>query len=125
MPLAAAAAAVAVAPLPPGLLLYGASGVAAWLVWRRIDVGLERKRAALRLWGWQLLLSGLWQVVLAWSGHPGAAAGSLLATLLLAWASVAAFRTLRPNAAILQLVYVVWLCWEAASAADRFWPGQI
>ena len=41
-------------------LLCPLTGVAAWLVWRRIDVGLDRKRAALRRWGWLLLVSGLW-----------------------------------------------------------------
>lgn len=29
-------------------------GCAAWLVWRRPDAALHRKKAALRLWGWGL-----------------------------------------------------------------------
>jgi len=106
-----------------GFLLYPLTGLAAWLVWRRIDVGLDRKRAALRRWGWQLLLGGLWPAALYGAQSP-ALAGAVLALLLAtAAATVIAFRRLQRDAALLLGPYCAWLICTAALAAGRFWPG--
>lgn len=101
--------------------LYLLTGFAAWLVWRRVDIGLERKRAALRRWGWQLLLSGLWPA--AWYGaHSPALTMTILALLLLALAlTVLAFLRLQTGAALLLLPYCVWLCCAASLYVGRFW----
>ena len=90
-------------------MLYPLSGLAAWLVWRRIDIGVERKRAALRLWGWQLMLSALWAASLFGVESPALA---LLATLCLLVAlaqTVLAFFRLQPAAGMLLTPYAVWL----------------
>ena len=120
-------------PLPPGTppgwvygpvwaVLYPLTGVAAWLVWRRIDVGAERKRAALRVWGWQLLLSALWaaaffgahELAAGPAGH-GGAAGTAGAD----HASPSRACTGRP--ALLLLPYAAWLLCIAYVNAGFWW----
>ena len=100
--------------------LYPLSGLAAWLVWRRIDVGLERKRSALRCWGWQLLLGGLWPAAL-YGADEKALSLALLATMLLA-ASITwrAFLDLQRAAAALLIPYCAWVVCAALIVADRF-----
>ena len=114
-------AAPAVAAL--GFVLYPLTGLAAWLVWRRIDVGLDRKRAALRRWGWQLLLGGLWPAALYGASSPALAGALLLLLLLAAMATALAFKPLHRGAALLLAPYALWLVCTAAQAADRFWQG--
>lgn len=109
---------------PALLALYGSPGVAAWLVWRRVDVGLERKRAALRCWGWLLLLSGLWPAAFFGARSPEAALAVmavLLGSLLLTWR---AFLQLQRGAALLLSPYAAWLCWAAYMNACSFWFGS-
>jgi tryptophan-rich sensory protein len=110
---------------PAAMLLYPLTGLAAWLVWRRIDVGLERKRAALRLWGWQLLLSGLWPAALYGAHSPALATVLLLLALLSVALTLIAFVRLQAAAALLLLPYCAWLCSAAYLYADRFWLGGI
>lgn len=106
-----------------GFLLYPLTGVAAWLVWRRIDVGLDRKRAALRLWGWQLLLGSLWPAMVYGVQSVALAAAAFAALMLAAMATLRAFRRLQGTAAVLFVPYCVWLLCTAALSADRFWPA--
>lgn len=106
------------------MLLYPLTGLAAWLVWRRIDVAMERKRAALRRWGWQLLLSGLWPAALYGAHSPALATAMLLLTLLAVAVTLLSFLELQTAAALLLLPYGAWLCWAAGLYVDRFWlPG--
>ncbi len=114
VPLARAALAPGTAAfIAPGAL-YPLTGVAAWLVWRRIDVGVERKRAALRRWGWQLLLSGLWPAAL-YGAHDAALGLAVLALLAVALGlTLLAFASLQPRAALLLLPYCAALCWSAS-----------
>ena len=124
---ALAAGAGTAQPLPwvPAALLYSSSGVAAWLVWRRIDVGLERKRAALRHWGWQLLFSGLWPAALYGLNSPALAVSALASAFLAAALTLLAFRRLQASAALLLLPYLAWLFYATLTSADRFWGGLI
>jgi tryptophan-rich sensory protein len=105
--------------------LYPLTGVAAWLVWRRVDIGIDRKRAALRIWGWQLLLSGLWPAAL-FGAHSPAAALAVMATLLVAVGlTVRAFLQLQRNAALLLAPYALWLCWAAYMTVGCFWFAAV
>ena len=90
-------------------MLCPLTGIAAWLVWRRIDVGLERKRAALRRWGWVLMLSSLWPAALYGAHSPPLALCFLLLGLIAAAGTTVSFRTLQPTAAILMLPYTAWI----------------
>lgn len=101
------------------------TGLAAWLVWRRIDVGLDRKRAALRRWGWVLMLSALWPAALHGAHDPALAFMVLLLCLAaIAWTTLS-FRRLQPRAFLLMLPYAAWIGVMAAIATLRFWNGAI
>ncbi|HYZ64296.1 MAG TPA: TspO/MBR family protein, partial [Acetobacteraceae bacterium] len=91
-------------------LLYAPTGVAAWLVWRRIAVALERKRAALRLWGWQLLLSALWPAAFLGAHSPALALAVMACLLAAVLLTMRAFLRLQKQAGLLVLPYAVWLC---------------
>jgi tryptophan-rich sensory protein len=106
---------------PVWTTLYPVMGVAAWLVWRRIDVGAERKRAALRTWGWQLLVNSLWSP--AFFGLHSLGLGfvvicTLLATVLL---TIRRFVPLQPLAAALMAPYAVWIGYAAYLNAGFWW----
>ena len=104
--------------------LHGAVGVAAWLVWRRVDVGLERKRGALRIWGWLLLLSGLWTAAFFGAQSPAAAIAVMAALVGALVLTVRAFLQLQRWAALLMAPYALWLCWAAYMNACCFWSGS-
>ena len=95
-------------------VLCPATGLGAWLVWRRIDIGLARKRAALRCWGWLLMLSALWTAALQNGGNPAVGLGALLVCLAVAIRTTLVFRPIRPAAAVLLIPYATWLCIMAA-----------
>ena len=106
---------------PVWTTLYPVMGVAAWLVWRRIDVGAERKRAALRTWGWQLLINSLWSP--AFFGLHSLrlslfVIGALLAAILL---TIRRFIPLQPIAAILMGPYAAWVAYAAYLNAGFWW----
>lgn len=121
-------------PLPPGTppgwvygpvwaVLYPLAGVSAWLVWRRIDAAAERKRAALRVWGWQLMLSALWAAAL-FGGHNPALALLVMAALLSTVAgTLLAFWRLQLLAAYLLIPYAVWLICMAYINTAFWWTG--
>jgi len=96
-------------------------GVAAWLVWRRIDIGAERKRAALRTWGWQLLANSLWSP--AFFGLHSL--GLSLVVIALLFAAVALtmrrFLPLQPVAAAMMLPYALWVGYAAYLNAGFWW----
>lgn len=94
---------------PVWTALYPLVGVAAWLVWRRVDVGLERKRSALRLWGWQLGANALWAP--AFFGLQSTRLGMLVIVplLLLIVLTMRAFWPLQRVAALLLVPYAAWV----------------
>ena len=105
----------------PWAALYPLTGVAAWLVYRRVDVCVDRKRAALRIWGWQLLLSGL-QPAALFGAHSPELALAVMARLLVALGlTMRAFLQLQRKAALLLTPYAAWLCWAAYMSIDCFW----
>ncbi len=101
--------------------LYPVMGVAAWVVWRRIDIGAERKRAALRTWGWQLLINSLWSPALFGLHSLGLGLfviGSLLVAVLL---TIRRFVPLQPVAAALMVPYALWVGYAAYLNMGFWW----
>lgn len=94
---------------PVWAALYITIGISAWLVWRRIDVAMDRKRAALRVWGWQLLINALWPP--AFFGLRSTALGMLVIVPLLASVvlTIRAFWPLERRAGVLLLPYLAWV----------------
>ena len=108
---------------PVWTVLYLLLGVAAWLVWRRVDVGAERKRAALRAWGWALAANALWSPAFFGLHRPDLSLGVIalmLGTAVLAWVR---FRPLQPWGAALLLPYLAWTAYAAWLNAGILWLG--
>lgn len=91
-------------------------GVAAWLVWRRVDVGLHRKQRALRLWGWAVLAQAAWPGIAPSLHNAGAGYAGLLAATVLTGFVIRAFWPLGRGAAAMLLPY-------SAAIAFAAWPG--
>ena len=97
---------------PVWTTLYVLMGVAAWLVWRR--VGVSRRRAALGLFLFQLVLNALWSYLFFGVRSPGFALveivflwGAIVATTIAFW------RVSRP-AGLLLMPYLAWVGFAAA-----------
>jgi translocator protein len=90
---------------PVWTVLYGLMGIAAWLVWRSSGP----KRAALTLFGTQLVANALWSwLFFAW--HRGAlAAVEILVLLALIVAMIVAFWPISRVAALLMVPYLLWV----------------
>ena len=94
---------------PVWTVLYGLMGIAAWLVWRSPGP----KRAALTLFGAQLVANALWSwLFFAW--HRGAlAAVEILVLLALIVAMIVAFWRISRVAALLMVPYLLWVAFAS------------
>ncbi len=110
---------------PVWTALYPVMGVAAWLVWRRIDVGAERKRAALRSWGWQLLANSLWSPAFFGLHRPGLSLVVIVLLLVSILLAIRRFVPLQPVAAVLMLPYALWVGYAAYLNAGFWWLNRI
>ena len=109
---------------PVWTTLYPMVGVSAWLVWRRLDVGLERKRAALRMWGWHLLINAAWAPAFFGLRSPALGLlviGRLLAAILL---TIRAFLPLQRWAAALLVPYVTWVGYATYLNVGFWWLNR-
>lgn len=105
-------------------LLMPMPGIAAWLVWRRVEVAAFRKRAALRAWGWQVLASALWPSLLF--GLRSTEAGVVGAALLLVagLTTVRRFWPLERRAALLLLPGLGWIVFSAYLSFGVWWMNR-
>jgi len=121
--------------MPPGTLpgwlfapvwaaLQAVAGGAAWLVWRRVDIGVERKRAALRLWGWGLLTDAAWSPAFFGLHGLGASLGAVLVMLAVALLVARRFRPLQPAGAAMMVAYAAWVAYAAYLGAGAWWLNQ-
>ncbi len=109
---------------PVWTVLYVLLGVAAWLVWRRVDVGVDRKRAALRAWGWALAANALWSPAFFGLHRPDLSL--LVIALMLGTVAMALqrFRQLQPTGAALLLPYLAWTIYAAYLNAGVWWLNR-
>ena len=98
---------------PVWSVLYVSMATAAWLVARE---GLERDdvRAALGVFGVQLVLNAAWTPLFFGAQRPGLAAADIVALLLVLAATVAAFWRVRPAAGALMVPYLAWVAFATA-----------
>ncbi|MGI4954925.1 MAG: TspO/MBR family protein [Janthinobacterium lividum] len=110
---------------PVWTTLYLAIGVSAWLVWRRVEVGVERKRAALRSWGWQLLANALWPP--AYFGMHALGLGLVVIALMLATitATILRFWPIERRAAWLLVPYLAWVVYATYLNAGFWWLNPV
>ncbi len=109
---------------PVWSVLYPMIGVSAWLVWRRIEIGVHRKRSALQVWGWQLLVNAAWPSV--FFGLHSLGGGLVVMALLLGSivATIRAFWPLQRAAALLLVPYLAWACFAAYLNAGFWWLNR-
>ena len=105
---------------PVWAVLYATIGVSAWLVWRRVDVSLHRKRAALQIWGWQLLVNAMWPPTFFGLHAPGLGFVVIIVLLVAITLTMRAFWRLSRPAAFLLLPYFLWCCF-ATYLVVGFW----
>ncbi len=121
--------------MPPGTLpdwllapvwaaLQAVAGVAAWLVWRRVDIGVERKRAALRMWGWGLLVYAAWSPAFLGPHGLGTSLGVVLAMLGVTLLVAQRFHPLQPAGAAMMAAYAAWVAYAAYLSAGAWWLNQ-
>lgn len=97
---------------PVWTVLYVLMAVAAWLVWR--EKGLHGGRAALGVYGVQLVLNALWSwLFFAWQ-RGLLAQIEIVVLLALIVATLIAFWRVRPVAGVLLLPYLVWVAYATA-----------
>ncbi len=106
---------------PVWTVLYLCIGVSGWLVWRRVEVGVHRKRAALRAWGWQLLANALWPP--AFFGMHALGLGLSVILLMVAAIAVTVIRfwPIERRAAWLLAPYLAWVCYAAYLNLGLWW----
>ena len=125
-------------PLSPPLWLFGpvrlspiwlafdlSLGLAAWLVWRRIAIAAHRKRAALRLWGWQVLAGAAWPSLLFGLRSTGLGFGAGLILLTTAAATVWSFWPLQRRAALLLLPGLAWTAFITYLTFGIWWLNPV
>ena len=109
---------------PAWAAVYVLAGAGAWLVWRRVDIGVERKRAALRLWGWGLLIDAAWSPAFFGLHGLGASLGVVLIMLAVALLVARRFRPLQPAGATLAMAHAAWVAYAAYLNAGAWWLNQ-
>ena len=105
---------------PVWSVLYVTIGVSAWLVWRRVEVGMHRKRAALLVWGWQLAMNALWPPVFFGFRSLSLGMVAILALLASIMLVIRAFWPIQRVAALLLLPYLAWVSFATYLNAG-FW----
>ena len=96
-------------------------GVAAWVLWRRMDPWRLSPRIALRLWAWEIALIALW--VPAFFGLHAPGAGLVVMILLIGSASATAYAFWYRDrlAGALLLPSLLWLCYGAYLNVGFWW----
>lgn len=110
---------------PVWTTLYPMVGVSAWLVWRRMDVGVERKRAALRLWGWQLLINAAWAPAFFGLRSTGLGLAVIVPLLLSIVLTMRAFLPLQRGAAALLVPYAAWVAYASYLNLGFWWLNRL
>ncbi len=103
---------------PVWALLYISIAVSGWLVWQRAET--EGAPLALAVYALQLVLNGLWSVILFGLRRPDLAFLEVLCLWLSIVATIAAFALVDGWAAVLLIPYALWVGF-AALLNFRIW----
>lgn len=94
---------------PVWLTLFGLMAIAAWLVWRRTELG----SIPLKLFAIQLLLNVAWSVLFFGLKSPAAAMAEIVFLWLAILATTISFWGIRRLAGWLLIPYLVWVTYAA------------
>lgn len=109
---------------PPGLVfgpvwtaLYFLIGVAAFLIWKKLDEAgpaeKSRPKIALAIFGLQLAFNAVWSVIFFGLQNPGAAFLDIIALWFAIILTVFVFYKISKPAAVLLLPYLAWVTFAA------------
>ncbi|GAA0644557.1 tryptophan-rich sensory protein [Kutzneria viridogrisea] len=98
---------------PVWTLLYALIAVAGWLVWRRV-AGTGRGRAALTVYGVQLLLNAAWTPIFFGARQFGVAFADIVLLWIAIGVTAGLFARLHRGAAALLVPYWLWTTFAAA-----------
>jgi translocator protein len=96
-------------------------GVAAWLLWRRVDPWQPSARPALRLWGWQIALIAAWAPTFFGLRAPAIALWVMAALIAVSVATLVAFCRRNRIAGALLLPSLAWFCYAAYLNLGFWW----
>jgi tryptophan-rich sensory protein len=105
---------------PVWAAVYLMIGIAAWLVWQRVQGGRP-----LRLWGWQLLLNALWTPAFFGLHSPPLGLAVLAALLGAIVVTARAFARVSRLAAWLMAPYGVWVAYATYLDAGFWWMNRV
>ncbi len=108
---------------PAWAALYVTIGTSAWLVWWRGPQG-RRQRAALQLWGWQLLINAAWSPAFFGLHDPAIGLLVMIPLVILVAMTVVAFSRLYRPAALLLVPYLGWSCFAAYLNVGFWWLNR-
>ena len=108
---------------PVWTLLYVLMGVALWSVWR-LGWDTPGVRAAIILFGVQLLLNLLWSLIFFGLRRPGWALLEIVILWALILATLVGFYRLRPVAGLLLIPYQLWVTFASALNAAIWWLNR-
>jgi tryptophan-rich sensory protein len=103
--------------------LYLMIGTSAWLIWWRGPQG-RRQRAALQLWGWQLLINALWSPAFFGLRDPALGLVVILPLVVLVAMTTISFSRLYRPAALLMVPYLIWSSFAAYLNVGFWWLNR-
>lgn len=106
---------------PVWTLLYIMMGVAAGLVWNRIDFENETVHKALVLFTIQLALNGLWSYLFFGLHNPMLAGIEIIVLWLLIYETYLQFSRINKTAGFLFIPYLVWVSFAAILNGGIWW----
>lgn len=109
---------------PVWSLLYTMMGVAAGLVWNRIDFEREAVKRALLFFGIQLALNALWSVLFFGFKNPFLAFIEIILLWLLIYETLVQFRKVDKIAGYLLIPYLLWVSFATILNASIWWLNR-
>ncbi|HLA57077.1 MAG TPA: TspO/MBR family protein [Flavobacterium sp.] len=116
---------------PPGWIfapvwttLYIMMGVAAGLVWSRIEIEKDAVRKALVFFGTQLALNMLWSFLFFGLGNPLLALVEIVLLLLMIYETYLKFRKIDKISGYLFIPYLLWVGFATVLNASIWWLNK-
>ncbi len=109
---------------PVWSMLYAMMGVAAGLVWHRIDTDRINVRKGLQFFAIQLVLNFLWSYLFFGLHNPLLALLELAVLWLMIFETYAVFRKVDKIAGMLLLPYLAWVTFAGILNAAIFWLNR-
>lgn len=109
---------------PVWSLLYTMMGIAAGLVWHRMEKHSEEVKIALVYFGVQLVLNGLWSVLFFGLQNPFLALVEIVLLWLMIYETYAKFRKIDKVAGYMLVPYQLWVTFATLLNAGFWWLNR-